>query len=102
VHRDSVAACVRVSGPGRGAVTHKQRFATTTGGLALLGDWLGGHAVTVVGMEASGVYWKPVYYALEGRFEVWLCNAHYADLRIMPTAGRNPWPVAVIAPPGSA
>lgn len=28
-------------------------------------------------MEATGVYWKPVYYALEGRFEVWLCNAHH-------------------------
>jgi transposase len=28
-------------------------------------------------MEATGVYWKPVYYALEGRFELWLCNAHH-------------------------
>jgi transposase len=28
-------------------------------------------------MEATGVYWKPVYYALEGRFLVWLCNAHH-------------------------
>jgi transposase len=77
VHRDSVAVCVRVPGPGRGVVTHKQRFATTTGGLAQLGTWLAAHAVTVVGMEATGVYWKPVYYALEHRFEAWLCNAHH-------------------------
>src|SRR5215207_9925600 len=77
VHRDSVAACVRVPGPGRSVVTYKQRFATTTGGLAQLAVWLGGHAVTVVGMEATGVYWKPVYYALEDRFELWLCNAHH-------------------------
>jgi transposase len=33
--------------------------------------------VTVVGMEATGVYWKPCFYALEDRFEVWLCNAHH-------------------------
>jgi transposase len=58
-------------------VTHKQRFATTSGGLTQLADWLAGHAVTVVGMEATGVYWKPVYYALEHRFEAWLCNAHH-------------------------
>jgi transposase len=77
VHRDSVAACARVPGGRRGVVTHKQRFATTTGGLSQLGGWLGAHAVTVVGMEATGVYWKPVYYALEDRFEVWLCNAHH-------------------------
>jgi transposase len=77
VHRDSVAVCVRVPGPGRSVVTYKQRFATTTGGLAQLAVWLGGHAVTVVGMEATGVYWKPVYYTLEDRFELWLCNAHH-------------------------
>jgi transposase len=77
VHRDSVAVCVRVPGQGRSVVTHKQRFATTTGGLAQLGAWLAGHAVTVVGMEATGVYWKPVYYALEDSFELLLCNAHH-------------------------
>jgi transposase len=77
VHRDSVAVCVRAPGPDREVVTDKQRFATTTGGLAQLGAWLAGHGVTVAGMEATGVYWKPVYYALEHRFEVWLCNAHH-------------------------
>ncbi len=40
-------------------------------------EWLAGHAVTLAAMEATGVYWKPVYYALEGRFLVWLCNAHH-------------------------
>ena len=42
-----------------------------------LRDWLVEEGVTLVGMEATGVYWKPVYYALEGRFELWLCNAHH-------------------------
>ena len=56
VHRDSVAACVRVPGQRRDIVTHKQRFATTTRGLVGLAAWLGEHAVSVVGMEATGVY----------------------------------------------
>jgi transposase len=33
--------------------------------------------VSLVVMEATGVYWKPVFYALEDRFEVWLCNAQH-------------------------
>ena len=77
VHRDQVAACVRTPGPRGGVQTEKARFDTTTGGLAALAEWLAGHAVTLVAMEATGVYWKPVYYALEDRFELWLCNAHH-------------------------
>jgi transposase len=77
VHCDSVSACARVPGVRSGVVSHKARYATTTAGLAELADWLGSEAVTVVGMEATGVYWKPCFYALEDRFEVWLCNAHH-------------------------
>src|SRR4029079_12180721 len=40
-------------------------------------DWLTGHQVTVVGMEATGDYWKPVYYPLEDTFEVQLLNARH-------------------------
>ena len=43
----------------------------------LLRDWLASHAVTVVGMESTGVYWKPVYYLLEDEFECWLLNAQH-------------------------
>ena len=77
VHRDTVAVCVRTPGPRGGAQTEKARFDTTTAGLAALAEWLAGHAVALAAMEATGVYWKPVYYALEGRFELWLCNAHH-------------------------
>src|SRR3954449_7621042 len=77
VHRDSVAACARVPGPRRGVVTDKRQFATTTTQLAQLAAWLEEHGVAVVGMEATGVYWKPVYYALEDHFQLWLCNAHH-------------------------
>jgi transposase len=77
VHRDQVTVCVRVPGPRGGVQTEKARFGTTTGGLAALAEWLAGHAVTLAAMEATGVYWKPVYYALEDRFAVWLCNARH-------------------------
>ena len=77
VHRDQVTACVRIPGPRGGARTEKGRFGTTTGGLAALAEWLSGHAITLAAMEATGVYWKPVCYALEDRFLVWLCNAHH-------------------------
>jgi transposase len=78
VHKDSVVACARVPGPDGRRVAHKQRFASTTAGIAALAHWLAGHEVTTVAMEATGVYWKPVYYGLEGLFdEVILCNAHH-------------------------
>ena len=77
VHRDVVAVCVRVPGARGGTVTEKERFQTTTSALARLSGWLGERHVTLVAMEATGVYWKPVYYALECSHEVWLCNAHH-------------------------
>jgi len=77
VHRDVVVACARVPGARGGTVTEKERFQTTTGALARLAGWLADRYVTLVAMEATGVYWKPVYYALEDSFEVWLCNAHH-------------------------
>lgn len=77
VHRDVVAACLRVPGHRGGTVTEKERFQTTTGALARLEGWLTDRQVSLVAMEATGVYWKPVYYALESSFEVWLCNAHH-------------------------
>jgi transposase len=77
VHRDTVAVCVRTPGPRGGVHTEKARFDTTTGGLGGLAGWLAEREVALAAMEATGVYWKPVYYALEDRFELWLCNAHH-------------------------
>ena len=77
VHRDAIAACVRTPGPRGGTVTEKARFKTTSVGLSDLRHWLADRAVDLVAMEATGVYWKPVHYALEDHFECWLCNAHH-------------------------
>jgi transposase len=77
VHRDTVQACVRVPGT-RGRKSSGHRFGTVTAELLELCDWLDGAGVTLVAMEATGVYWKPVYYTLEAAgFEVWLCNAQH-------------------------
>jgi transposase len=54
-----------------------QSFPTTTWGLLTLRDWLASFGVTVVGMESTGVYWRPVYYLLEDDFECWLLNAQH-------------------------
>jgi transposase len=77
VHRDSVTACVQLF-DGAQVEVDKQRFATTGAGVRALGEWLAEREVTLVVMEATGVYWKPVFYPLEGLFEeVWLVNAHH-------------------------
>ena len=76
VHRDSVVACARVVEIDRSVSVTKASFATTSNGLSELAGWLSDAGVTTVAMEATGVYWKPVYYVLEGLFdELWLCNA---------------------------
>src|SRR6266496_5644923 len=77
VHKDSVAATVRVPGSGRERVQETRTFQTTTRGLLTLADWLASYGVTLVGMESTGVYWKPVFYVLEERFECWLLNPRH-------------------------
>jgi transposase len=75
VHRDTVTACVRLPGKGGGRDQELRTFGTTTSRLLALRDWLAEQRVTVVGMESTGIYWKPVFYLLEDDFECWLINA---------------------------
>lgn len=82
VHRDSVAACLRVPGPSGRRHQEIRTFGTTTVDLLTLRDWLDAHGVTHVAMESTGVYWRPVYYVLEERFECLLVNA--AHLKHVP------------------
>ena len=74
VHKQTVVACVRIAGNGS-ALQEVRTFATSTSGLLALADWLDSFAVEYVGMEATGVYWKPVWHVLEGHFELVLANA---------------------------
>jgi transposase len=78
VHRDNVVATVRVPGSGRRQWDKQtQTFKSTLAGLTQLAGWLAEAGVTLVGMEATGVYWRTVFQALEDRFECWLLNAHH-------------------------
>ncbi len=60
VHRDTVMACARTPDGAGGRREEVVEFRTTTSQLLLLADWLSQRGVTLVGMEATGVYWKPV------------------------------------------
>lgn len=67
--------CVRTPGARPGSVHQQVRtFPTTTAGVLALRQWLLDEQVTVVAMESTGQYWRPVFYGLEETFECWLVN----------------------------
>jgi len=75
VHKDSVVACVRHMVDGK-VTTALKTFKTTTLELMSLSDWLCSEGCTHIGMEATGVYWKPIWHILsDGEFELVLANA---------------------------
>jgi transposase len=75
IHKKTVVAAVRLI-EGNKVVTEVKTFATTTAGLLALSDWLSKNGCTHVAMEATGVYWKPVWHVLsDGEFELTLANA---------------------------
>src|SRR5262249_22159005 len=76
VHKDTIVAAVRVASEAQ--VTRDCRtFGTTTGQLLELASWLASFGCTHVAMEATGVYWKPVWHVLEEQFELVLANARH-------------------------
>ena len=77
VHQASVVACVLLGEPGRKPRKEIRTFATLTRDLEALRDWLKELGVTHVGMESTGVYWKPVHAILEGYFVLIVGNAHH-------------------------
>ncbi len=82
IGKDEVVACVRTpSGNGRGRRKQTRTFASFTGSLQAMADWFAVEGVTEVAMEATGSYWKPVWYVLEERaFELKLVNAHHVKI----------------------
>jgi transposase len=74
VHKKTVVACVRHLGPDGKVENQTRTFATMTADLLALSDWLAASGVRHLAMESTGVYWKPVWHLLEGRFEMMLVN----------------------------
>ena len=74
VHAGSVTACVRIA-TGAEVTREHRTVATTSRGLLELAEWLASHGCTHVAMEATGVYWKPVWHVLEAHVTLVLANA---------------------------
>jgi len=75
VHKETVVACVRLVIDGE-PVKEVRTFSTTTASLIELSEWLTETKCTHVAMEATGVYWKPVWHILaDGGFQLVLANA---------------------------
>ena len=85
VHKQTVVACAIVPGADGQPVKDTRTFATMSEDLEGLAGWLQGLGVTHVAMESTGVYWKPVYNLLDGRFSILVVNAEH----IKALAGRK-------------
>ena len=78
VHKKKLAAnLLRRAPDGREEIDEVRTFGTMTGDLLELAEWLKEAGCTHVAMESTGVYWKPVFNILEGKFEVVLVNARH-------------------------
>jgi transposase len=77
VHKLTVVACVLLTAASGKVSKAVRTFATTTVGLQELADWLSSQGVSHVAMESTGIYWRPVFNLLEGRFQVLLVNAQH-------------------------
>jgi transposase len=83
IGKDEVVACIRTPRPGgRGRVKTTRTFTTFTSSLEAMLEWFTEHGVTAVVMEATGSYWKPVWYLLEEHpeWELMLVNAHHVKI----------------------
>jgi hypothetical protein len=74
--RKSISAYVAIREHGR-VEKQERRFCTFTGDLEEMCDWLVGLKVTHIAMEATNVYWKPVWNVLEGLFGLMLVNPQH-------------------------
>jgi transposase len=82
IGKDEVVACVRTpSASGRGRQKRTRTFSAFTASLEAMADWFTAEGVTEIVMEATGSYWKPVWYVLEERaFGLKLVNAHHVKI----------------------
>ena len=76
VHQATVVACVLIGEAGRKPRKEIRTFSTLTRDLEALRDWLKELGVTHIGMESTGIYWKPVHTILEGHFELIVSVLH--------------------------
>jgi transposase len=84
VHKETVVACVRLAADSGEVAREVRTFATTTAGLLALAEWLSAKGCTHVAMEATGVYWKPVWHILAAADGFTLILANAAHVKNVP------------------
>lgn len=77
IHNETIVAAVRAISDDGDIELVTVTFGTTASDILQLSDWLLSFQVTLVGMESTGVLWKPIYTLLESDFECWLLNAQH-------------------------
>jgi transposase len=77
VHKKTVVACVLITLTSGEMQRHLRTFSTMTAGLLALADWLESMSITVVAMESTGVYWRPVFNLIEEGRTIILVNAQH-------------------------
>ena len=82
IGKDEVVACARTPAKsGKGRNSELRTFVTFTSGIEELADWLTANGISKVVMEATGQYWKPIWYVLEDRgFDLKLVNARHVKM----------------------
>lgn len=95
VHKKGVVAGVLRSASGGATVQHIRSFSTLLPDLERLREYLREQGVTHVAMEATGVYWKPVYNVLEGHFTLLVANPEH--IKAIPRRKTDPKAAAWIA-----
>ena len=77
VHQATAVVCLTTGAPGTRAAKEIRTYGTTARELREMRDWMKAAGCTLVAMESTGVYWKPIHAELEGHFEIIVGNAHH-------------------------
>jgi transposase len=75
IGKKTLTCCVRTPTADGGRRSQVRTFKTMTRSVEVLADWLVRCGVTLVAMESTATYWKPVFYRLEEQMDCWLLNA---------------------------
>ena len=75
VHEKKVDVCIAHGSLDKSPKFEIRTFSTMTSDLEELTIWLKKYNVKTVGMESTGVYWKPIFNVMEGEFTIVLANA---------------------------
>ena len=75
VHEKKVDVCIAYGPFDKPPKFEIRTFSTMTSDLEELTTWLKKYEVTTIGMESTGIYWKPIFNVMEGEFQIVLANA---------------------------